>query len=108
MFSNIFNEQCSFVRKKIVLPADLSKKITQMNIIFNFSNDDILKIIIKPFPNKTQEHYMAITRMAKTCGNSIRKLLKLIFQSCLGSETFHNEWEKLIWPQLIKKVITKY
>ena len=44
--------------------------------------------------NKAHGHDMISIRMVKICDDSICKLLKLIFQSCLESDKFPSEWKK--------------
>ena len=57
----------------------------------DFSNNDILKIIRNPDPNKAHGHYMINIRMVKIYDDSICKPLKLIFQSCLESGRFPSQ-----------------
>ena len=60
----------------------------------DFSSDDILKIIRNLDPNKAQGHDMISIRMVKICDDSICKVLKPIFQSCLESGKFPSERKK--------------
>ena len=69
----------------------------------NFSNNDILKIIRNLDPNKAHGHDLISIRMVKICHNSVCKLLKLIFQSCLESSKFPSKWKKLNVVPIHKK-----
>ena len=52
MFNNRFPDQCSILKNKSELPATLSKKMRKSLKTIDFSNNDILKIIRNPDPNK--------------------------------------------------------
>ena len=101
MFNNFFADQCFIPRNISKLPTALSKKKKKKKTkpresltTIDFSNNDILKIIRNPDPNKAHGHYMISIRMVKIYDDSICKPLKLIFQSCLESGKFPSEWKK--------------
>ena len=72
----------------------LTNKTHESQSTINFSTDDILKIIRNLDPNKAHRHDMISIRMIKICDTSICRPLKLIFQACLESGKFPNEWKK--------------
>ena len=72
----------------------LTKKTHESLSTINFSTDGFLKIIRNLEPNKAHEHNMISIRMIKICDTSICRPLQLIFQSCLESGKFPNEWKK--------------
>ena len=93
MFNNFFADQCSILRNKSELSATLSQKNPRQSLTtIDFSNNDILKIIINLDPNKAHCHDMISIRI---CDYSICKTLKLIFVSCLESSKFPSEWKNV-------------
>ena len=94
MFNNFFPDQCSILRNKSELPTTLSKKTCDSLTTIDFSNNDILKMTRNLDLNKAHGHDMISIRMVKICDDSICKLLKLIFQSCLESDKFPSKWKK--------------
>ena len=93
IFNNFFANQCSIVSNYSELLVTLTKKHESLSTI-NFSTDDILKIIRNLDSNKAHGHDMISIRMIKICDTSICRPLKLIFQACLESGKFPNEWKK--------------
>ena len=94
IFNNFFADQCSIVSNNSELPVTLTKKTHEFLSTINFSTDGFLKIIRNLDPNKAHEHNMISSRMIKICDTSICRPLQLIFQSCLESGKFPNEWKK--------------
>ena len=94
IFNNFFADQCSIVSNNSELPVTLTKKTHESLSTINFSTDGFLKIIRNLDPNKAHEHNMISSRMIKICDTSICSPLQLIFQSCLESGKFPNEWKK--------------
>ena len=72
----------------------LTRKTHEPLSTIDVSADDILKIIRNLDPDKAHEHDLISIRMIKTCDTSICRPLKLIFQACLESGKFPNEWKK--------------
>ena len=72
----------------------LTKKPHESLSTIDFSTEDILKTIRNSDPNKAHGHDMISIRMIKICDIFICRPLKLIFQACLESGTFPNEWKK--------------
>ena len=94
IFNNFFANQCSIVNNNSELPVTLTRKTHESLSTIDFSTDDILKIIRNLNPNKTHVHNMFSIQMIKICDTSICRPLKLIFQACLESGKFPNEWKK--------------
>ena len=94
IFNYFFANQCSIVSNNSELPVTLTRKTHESLSTIDFSTDDILKIIRNLDPNKAHGHDMISIRMIKICDTSICRPLKLIFQACLESEKFPNEWKK--------------
>ena len=59
-----------------------------------FSKDDIEKLIQNLDPNEAHGHDQISIRMLKLCSNSICKPLEIIFNRCLETSTFPNDWKK--------------
>ena len=59
-----------------------------------FSTNDIAKMIQNSDPNKAYDHDQISIRMLKLCSNSICKPLEIIFNRCLETSTFPNDWKK--------------
>ena len=94
IFNNFFADQCSIVSNNSELAVTLTKKTHESLSTINFSTDGFLKIIRNLDPNKAHEHNMISSRMIKICDTSLCRPLQLIFQSCLESGKFPNEWKK--------------
>ena len=87
MFNNFFDHQRSIVRNNRELPATLTQNNASVSII-NFSTDDIIKIIRNLDPNKSHRQDKISIAMIIIWNNSICRILKLIFYSCLESGKF--------------------
>ena len=81
----------------------LKRKTHESLSTIDFLTDDILKIIRNLDPNKVHGHDMISIRMIKICDTSICRPLKLIFQACLESGKFPNEWKKVNVVPFYKK-----
>ena len=91
MFNTFFADQCSILRNKSELATTLKKNVCKSLKTIDFSNYDILKIMRNLNPNKAHSHDIISFRMVKICDDSIWKLSKVIFQSCLESRRFPRE-----------------
>ena len=92
--NSFFANQCSFVRNSSVLPTDfeLFTDISLPNI--PFAGNDIGRITSGLDPNKAHGHNMTSIRTLKVCGDSINKLLRLIFRACSEHGIFPQNWKK--------------
>ena len=70
------------------------KKIHKSLLTVNSSADDIPNVMRSLDLNTAHGHDMIVIWMIKICDTSICRPLKLIFQSCLESGKFPNEWKK--------------
>ena len=61
---------------------------------FDFSKDDITKIIQKVDLNKTHGQDNISIRIIKICGKSIYKPLRKILEEYLRTDTFPLEWKR--------------
>ena len=94
LFNSFFAEQCSLISNSSKLPSKL-KYLTQSRLSWViFSKDDIIKLIQNLDPNKAHGHDQISIRMLKLCSNSICKPLKIIFNQCLETSMFPNDWKK--------------
>ena len=75
---------------------------------FDFSEDDIMKVIEKLDPNKADGQNIISSSMIKICGKSICKPLRKIFEECLRTGTFPLDWKKGNIAPVFKKEITKF
>ena len=72
-------------------------------MISNFDKKKLLKIIQSLDVNKAHGYDSISLRMLKLNSSSIIKRLSIIFQNCLKSSTFPDDWKKRITVQLHKK-----
>ena len=94
LFNSFFADQCSLISNSSELPSKL-EYLTQSRLSsVTFSEDDIEKLIQKLDPNKAHGHDQISIRMLKLSSNSICKPLKIIFNQCLETSTFPNDWKK--------------
>ena len=94
LFNSFFADQCSLINNSSELPRKL-EYLTQSRLSsVTFSEDDIEKLIQNLDPNKAHGHDQISIRMLKLCSNSICKPLEIIFNRCLETSTFPNDWKK--------------
>ena len=77
-----------------VLPTNLPQLTSKCLDSIHFSSSDIAKIISRLDPNKAHGHDVLSIRMIKLCGNSICKLLSIIFKDYLNEGKFPHESKK--------------
>ena len=70
---------------------------------FDFTEDDIMKVIQKLDPNKVHGQDNISIRMIKICAKSIYIPLRKIFEECLRTSTFPLEWKKGTVVPIFKK-----
>ena len=94
LFNSFFADQCSLISNSSELPSKL-EYLTQSRLSsITFSKDDIAKMIQNLDPNKAHGHDQISIRMLKLCSTSICKPLEIIFNQCLETSTFPNDWKK--------------
>ena len=103
LFNHFFVSECPLLSNNSALPTDLPQLTNKYLESIHFSSTDIAKIISHLNPIKTHVHDMLSILMIKLCGNSICKLLSLIFNDCLNEGKFPYEWKKLTLYPYIRK-----
>ena len=94
IFNKFFAKQCTLVENTSKVPTNFFKRTNNLSTVWFSNKDDIAKTIKDLNPNKTHAFDMISIRMLKICGDSILKLLELIFLSCIESGKFPIEWKK--------------
>ena len=88
IFNTFFAEQCSLIPNKSVLLSQLTLLTENSLSKGHFSKKDILQIIRNLESSKVNGHDKISIRMLKPFGDSICKLLKLIYKICLQNGRF--------------------
>ena len=94
LFNSFFSDQCSLISNSSELPSKAECLTKSRLSSITFSKDDIAKMIQNLDPNKAHGHDQISIRMLKLCSNSICKPLEIIFNQCLETSTFPNDWKK--------------
>ena len=94
LFNSFFANQCSFVRNSSVLPTDFELFTGKSLPNIPFAGNDIGRITSGLDSNKAHGHNMTSIRTLKVCGDSINKLLGLIFRACSEHGIFPQNWKK--------------
>ena len=92
--SEIFADQCSPISDGSVLPSELPLRTDSALSTCHFTKEDTLRIINNLGPNKVHGHDEISIRMLKICGDSICRLLNIIFKTCLRRGKFPLESKK--------------
>ena len=106
-FNLFFASKCIPLINNSVLPDPVDYISTARLSSINFNNVDILKTIKSLNVNKAHGYNDISIRMIKLCGQSIVKLLSIIFKNCIDNGIFPDIWKK---PNIIpvhKKVTNK-
>ena len=94
LFNSFFANQCSLINNNIQLQRTFSYKTNERLSSVKITDDDILKIIAKLYPNKAHGHDKISIRIIKICSTSICKALRLIFNHCIDNGISPCEWKK--------------
>ena len=94
IFNTFYAEQCSIIPNRSVLPSQLTLLSESSLTNCHFSKRGILQVIKNLDSNKAHGHDIISIRMLKLCGDSICKLLELLFETCLRNGRFPLEWKK--------------
>ena len=86
-----------------VLPPDFELFTDKSISNITFTDNDIGRIIHGLDPNKAHGHDMMNIRVLKICGDSINKLLALIFRASLEHGVFLQNWKKANVVSIHKK-----
>ena len=93
LFNCFFGSQCSLIVNSSKLPNFEYLTDKRLSTI-NFSDDEIFEIIKKLDVNKAHGHDNISIRMIKICGKSICNPLRRIFEECLCTGSYPQEWKK--------------
>ena len=108
-FKSYFAYQCNLINSNSALPVNVQYLTDKRLSSFDFSEDDIMKVIQELDPNKAHGQDSISIRMIKICGKSICKPLRKIFEECLRTGTFSLEWKRgNIVFQSLNKEISKF
>ena len=90
-FNSFFSEQRSLISNNSPLPSYINYTNEKHLSIVALSVEDIGNIIQNLDSNKVHVHDNISVRMLKICGNSIDKLLEIIFRQVLLAGVFPSE-----------------
>ena len=96
IFNSLFAKQCSLIKNKSKLPPRLHLLTDKHLSTVKFVNNDMLKNIQNPNPNKAYGHDKISIWMLKICEDSLCRPLGLILNNCLANEIFPSTWRKVI------------
>ena len=91
------------INSNSTLPVNVQYLTGKRLSSFDFSEDDIMKVIQKLDPNKAHGQDNISIRMIEICGKSVCIPLRKIFEECLRSGTFPLEWKKGNFVPIFKK-----
>ena len=103
LFNSYFANQCSLINSNSTLPVNVQYLTDKRLSSFDFSEDDIMKVIQKLDANKAHGQNNISIHMIKICGKSICIPLRKIFEECLRTGTFPLEWKKGNVAPIFKK-----
>ena len=93
-FNQYFSNQCSVIDNSSKLTMDQAPYTTSLLSSVDIKESDILNILKSLDANKAHEHDNISIRMLKLSQKSILKPLKLIFENCLRTRLFPDQWKK--------------
>ena len=91
------------INSNSTLPVNVQYLTDKRLSSFDFTEDDIMKVIQKLDPNKVHGQDNISIRMIKICAKSIYIPLRKIFEECLRTGTFPLEWKKGTVVPIFKK-----
>ena len=94
LFNSYFANQCTLINSNGTLPVNVQYLTDKRLSSFDFSEDDIMKVIQELDPNKAHGQNNISIRTIKICGKSICIPLRKIFEECLRTGTVPLEWKK--------------
>ena len=93
-FNQYFSNQCSVIDNNSKLPMNQAPYTTSLLSSVDIKESDILNILKSLDANKAHGHDDISIRMLKLTQKSILKPLKLIFENCLRTRLFPDQWKK--------------
>ena len=103
LFNYYFANQYTLTNSNGTLPVNIQYLTDKRLSSFDFSEDNIMKVIQKLDPNKAHGEDNISIRMIKICGKSICISLRKYFYECLRTGTFPLEWKKGNVAPIFKK-----
>ena len=94
LFNEFFSKQCQPLQNNSALPKSNTYHTGNRLNDITFDNEKLLKIIQSLDANKAHGYDGISIRMLKLGSPSIIKPLSIIFQNCLKSSTFPDDWKK--------------
>ena len=94
LFNEFFSKQCQPLQNNSTLPKSNTYHTENRLNDITFENEKLLKIIQSLDANKARGYDGISIRMLKLGSPSIIKPLSIIFQNCLKSSTFADDWKK--------------
>ena len=91
-FNKYFSNQCSVIDNSSKLPTDQAPYTTSLLSSIDIKESDILNILKSLDANEAHGHDDISIRMLKLSQQSILKPLKLIFENCLRTRLFPDQW----------------
>ena len=91
------------INSNSTLPVNVQYLTDKCLSSFDFSENDIMKVIQKLDPNKVHGQDNISIGLIKISGKSICKLLCKIFEECLRTRTFPLEWKRVNVVLISKK-----
>ena len=88
LFNSYFANQCTLINSNTTLPVNVQYLTDKRLSSFDFSEDDIMKVVQKLDPNKAHGQDNISNRMIKICGKSICIPLRKFFEECLRTGIF--------------------
>ena len=112
LFNEFFSKQCQPLQNNSTLPkSNMYHTENRLNNI-TFDNEKLLKIIQSLDANKAHGYDGISVRMLKLSSPSIIKPPSIIFQNCLKSSTFPDDWKKgnivLVHKKNNKQLVNNY
>ena len=89
-----FAEQCTPLKNGSVFPSRQEILTQERLCSFDFSDDEILKLIRSLNVQKARGHDDISIRMIKICDKSLVKSLIILFQNCIKSSHYPDIWKK--------------
>ena len=102
-FDEYYSNQCSITDNSNKLPMDQGPYTTSLLTSLDIKESDILNIQKSLDANKADGHGDISFRMLKLSQKSILKPLKRIFENCLRTRLFPNQWKKVSVVPIHKK-----
>ena len=93
-FNKFFALKCTPLKNDSVLPTLLEHEPEARISKITFTDEQILKILRALDINKAHGHDKILIRMLKLCDKSIITPLSILFQICIDTKTFPDNWKK--------------